>query len=612
MSKNKLTTITFGLLMLCSSCYNGLNTTEDSTIELGEQPITIRPTINTTTTRVQNNRFESSDCIGLFLKANSNNQLLLDNTIFEYSKGNIFISHDEAFYPKDKGESTVYAYYPYLKSRKIDKDNNISISIPTNQSTIDKLNKSDFLLAYKNDVRSSKVSLSLKFNHLLTKIGISLEIDDSATPQDLLKLNPIVRLINFPTKGKYNLITEEFTQLNTMNQIQPINDWQLAEKSVTGCEAIVFPSLITSDQQIQIEAEGIVYKCDFTADYSLQPGTINHIRIKYTPSKGFEISGVESDINQWEEGGDINIDMKPLLDAISINSINFKETNLVILENAEKVERAILTKELLMSENIDCIATTIYPIKGNKPDFSNGYILAVENEKYNNLLSAKINWSDSGLKISKNDTPVIRYIFIDKEGKICFEQPEESEIIRLKDYFIEDRRNEEFNKYPLIKIGSQIIMKTNLSTSYYTDGTKLAKGTGNYVVTAGYLTSKINPEEKLYNMSALKSEKALCPEGWKIPTVEQFKELSTFVNDKLTYILEKGEIEGEYNRTGLTLKIIGAYSNDAYNETNSSHWLLNSKDNLLYSIVFNSTRAPYSKVVNNEEKKVLSIRCIKN
>lgn len=103
------------------------------------------------------------------------------------------------------------------------------------------------------------------------------------------------------------------------------------------------------------------------------------------------------------------------------------------------------------------------------------------------------------------------------------------------------------NVYNTIKIGSQCWFRENLRTSKYNDGTEITTGLNNTQwgsTTSGANTlyddddANITPYGRLYNWHAVNTGK-LCPEGWSIPSEEQFLELIEFLggssvaNDKL-------------------------------------------------------------------------------
>jgi uncharacterized protein (TIGR02145 family) len=95
------------------------------------------------------------------------------------------------------------------------------------------------------------------------------------------------------------------------------------------------------------------------------------------------------------------------------------------------------------------------------------------------------------------------------------------------------------NKYRTIKIGTQVWMSQNLKTTRYNDGTAIplvikyddwaALTTPAY---CWYNNDSVNKEVygALYNWYAVNTKK-LCPEGWHVPTDEEWNELRTNLGD---------------------------------------------------------------------------------
>ncbi len=107
------------------------------------------------------------------------------------------------------------------------------------------------------------------------------------------------------------------------------------------------------------------------------------------------------------------------------------------------------------------------------------------------------------------------------------------------------------NKYKTIKIGTQIWMAEDLKTTRYNDGTTIPVVT-NYDDWAAlstpaccwYNNDSANNETYgiLYNWYAVNTNK-LCPEGWHVPTDEEWNEL-------LKYIRESGSAGGALKEAG--------------------------------------------------------------
>lgn len=82
--------------------------------------------------------------------------------------------------------------------------------------------------------------------------------------------------------------------------------------------------------------------------------------------------------------------------------------------------------------------------------------------------------------------------------------------------------------YRVVKIGTQVWMAENLRSINYSDGTSIAladQTTYNNTVSA----DTISAYGRLYSNNAIESASNVCPEGWHVPSVLDWKQLFTFV-----------------------------------------------------------------------------------
>lgn len=105
---------------------------------------------------------------------------------------------------------------------------------------------------------------------------------------------------------------------------------------------------------------------------------------------------------------------------------------------------------------------------------------------------------------------------------------------------IEDIRGTETTYYKIVKIGTQYWMAENLATQYFLDGTEIpqygssetatwnANTTGACHVYANNIDDMLPLYGRLYNGYALENEKGLAPEGWEVPTIDQWQTLKTY------------------------------------------------------------------------------------
>jgi uncharacterized protein (TIGR02145 family) len=97
--------------------------------------------------------------------------------------------------------------------------------------------------------------------------------------------------------------------------------------------------------------------------------------------------------------------------------------------------------------------------------------------------------------------------------------------------------DEDGNIYKTVKIGTQIWMAENLRTTLYNDGTPITNVTGNsqWAACSSPAYSWYNDDESykeiygaIYNWYTVNTGK-LCPEGWKVPTDEEYNILEQYL-----------------------------------------------------------------------------------
>ena len=96
----------------------------------------------------------------------------------------------------------------------------------------------------------------------------------------------------------------------------------------------------------------------------------------------------------------------------------------------------------------------------------------------------------------------------------------------------------EGNNYPVVHIGSQTWMATNLKTAHYHNGDSIPQITDDTewlgLTTGAYCyynnsASNLNSFGRLYNWYAITDERAITPNGWRIPMIDDFNCLANYV-----------------------------------------------------------------------------------
>lgn len=122
------------------------------------------------------------------------------------------------------------------------------------------------------------------------------------------------------------------------------------------------------------------------------------------------------------------------------------------------------------------------------------------------------------------------------DGTIATTCSGEADAATLEPDVIRDNRGLfERNTYKIVKIGTQYWMAENLRTTYFRDGTSIAKieetdgaawkanTTGAYIADAN--TDWVKIAGYLYSGYCVISDKGIAPEGWEVPSVDQYNKL---------------------------------------------------------------------------------------
>lgn len=99
-----------------------------------------------------------------------------------------------------------------------------------------------------------------------------------------------------------------------------------------------------------------------------------------------------------------------------------------------------------------------------------------------------------------------------------------------------DVRGETIHKYPIVKIGTQYWMRSNLEAILYTDGDAILELMNMVEDATGYLSNNGN---YFYTSNAVLTNK-LLPADWRIPTWNDWNLLNTYLGEDAS-LLKSGE-----------------------------------------------------------------------
>lgn len=618
--KTKLLTETTMLAMtsifLCA-CINHIN----DEIVPGNVPISFKASIKSEKkTRMSNNTFDIGDEVGLYAFITNGNSYI-QNMPLKYNENAQLIPSTDLFYPTGDTSLDFLAYYPYQQN---DNQNEINFSIQSDQSDDENFALSDLLIAEKEKVKSTSNPVKLEFAHKLVKMKIQIVPNEGETAEELLTSNPSVSVFGFKSEGTYNIQERALTTGSTTATITPHGNWKVEDGNLTGKEFIVMPETEASmNPYLVIEINGQVNTCKITPK-TIEGGTQCNIIIKASNN---ELMGIIGDIKEWVNGEDIDTGSSVENSFIHIPTLSFNTSDIYrVYKNGMPV--LDICKEYLYANgadnNINSQAIVAYPVKGYKPDMSNGTVLQLLDME-GNVHGGKAVWNkeENSLTYTPGTKPLIECIYIDQNGELSFSPSDTDVQIIISSYKIRDIRGSEIQIYPIVKIGTQYWMKENLRATKYNNGQDIDLGTMQGTQ-AQYFKDADN--NSYFYSGYVLLESNMAPIGWKIPDTEDWNRLKTYVNDEAA-LLKAGtwkpfntgdELQPANNRSGFNALPLGLWDKDKMisKGTVAGFWTQEEDGSIpQYTTFFNGSEAGFVPQVSSiatgqEYYKVLSIRCI--
>ncbi|EJW89415.1 hypothetical protein EVA_22484 [gut metagenome] len=181
----------------------------------------------------------------------------------------------------------------------------------------------------------------------------------------------------------------------------------------------------------------------------------------------------------------------------------------------------------LPEQDIDAQAIVLYPYINGKADLMHGTVLELLG-KSTDVHGGKIEWNaeTNSARYTAGTSAPIRTFYLNGEGKIAFEKPENALMVHVKTCFLQDIRGTEVKYYGVVKIGAQYWMQEELNTTYYTNGNALVQRTS-ITDGDGYFITE-DHKNILYNGGVLQHGE-MAPAGWRIPKIADWEALVKYV-----------------------------------------------------------------------------------
>lgn len=625
--KNGVKSLFWCALLLNTSCVNEIK----SEISPGTVPIKFTTTINKTSTRVTENKFNQGDQIGLFATLTGtdiNEDCYINNLKLECSKTSLLIPEKEVFYPEGDATLDFISYYPYQKEKVTTQNPSLAVAVRTDQSIAGNFSESDFLVARKEKVGSSNDAVGLSFKHQFAKLKIELLLQSEEGIGELFQANPKIIASGFYTQATYNLSTGEISDSKGKSDIVPSGSWEKGDNKLTGKEIIVVPQEINPDKQFfTIDWNGKMYNCPIITD-KLNSSTQCTISIKVSEDANQVLTGIVGTIEDWSELTQAESEGSYQMTSIHIAALSFETSSIYRVYQGGKAV-AEICKEYLISDNNDIAsrAIVVYPVINEQAQLEKGTVLQLL-DKTEDIHGGSVHWNmdTNTLEYTPGTVKPFEEFYINSEGSISLQKPEIPATVNVSSYMLRDIRTGHLQTYPIVKIATQYWMRDDLKATTYQNETEISLiaklGTG-----AGYLK---NEETFFYNGEAILTGK-LLPLNWKIPDTNDWRLLQTYINNDASLIKTGRWIpfkEGDTvfpatNQTGLSIMSQGMYTeNDSKTSlinksASATYWIGDQTNGLEETVLFMKSTANdlnntgSNKVKDKDYYIAIPIRCIK-
>lgn len=527
------------------ACVNKIGDDSEENVKVGNIPISFSfKRIKNPTSKMTDGTFEQGDQLGLFACVPSSSlkgRRYIDNVMLEYADNAALIPKKAVFYPEGGVPLNFISCYPYQPDGIPAGSSLLPISVQADQSDKEKRAQSDFMVAKAKDITSQTETVALEFKHQLTKLTITLTPVPNVLLEDMKKSNPRIIVTGFKTTANYDLEAETFHDLKDEHGIVAAGEWKIDSKKgvLSGKEFIVIPQTVDPDKQsIVMEWNGNIYSCAMPA-INMKSNMQCNINIAATNKDGNELSCFTGEIKEWDDSEPSATDNTENINAVYISAFSFHDTNSYRIYH-EGMPIAEVCREYLISDQLTSRAITVYPVLENETtDQNNGIVLQLV-DRNDIACGGNLSWhtDGKGFNYDEGDMAEVDRFYLDENHRICLERPARPINVTISYHTLRDVRNGKITYYPITKIGTQYWMGGALTATTYRDGTPLTKQQSLGKENPGYF----QPEGKdiyFYNGEAM-LEGELAPEGWKIPSDADWKQLQEYIKDDVS-TLKSGE-----------------------------------------------------------------------
>lgn len=432
-------------------------------------------------------------------------------------------------FPENNQSISFICYYPYTAQAIDEGSSLLPVTILKDQSTSTAINKSIFLAASASNVENGTDDISLNFKNKLCKIKLMLNPENADEVEKVIEEQPSIVAVGFYTQAQYDLDKDKITDFSNIKNIIPYGTWQSSTDAsyATGKEFIATPQAINQDYQyLSLEYHGNLRSCELKNVTQLESGKEYTFSIRIPSNAKEEVECFLTGYTDWEPEPLKETDYLKPNQAIALDNLTFNTSNIYRVYSAG-YPIAEICKEYLGAE-VNEVVTTIYPLTNNQTtDLSKGLIINSTNSE-SQLIGAKISWDETAntFTTTGGNQAISENIFLDENKEFTFERPATPQTVAVKIHCLEDIRDNTLTEYPIVKVGAQYWMRSDLKATNFTDGTPLSHITTGLGAIGYYQQDDI---EHIFYSGETVLHADLAPVGWEIPSKEDWMSLRSYL-----------------------------------------------------------------------------------
>lgn len=621
------------LSVFTSACVNHITEEAgEATVSEKNIPFTFTAGIHkATNTRVADNQFETEDVVGLFALAGSTTmkeERYADNLRFVRSSTNEFVADESFYYPDDGVTLQLISYYPYRAEGVAIGESTMPVAVAASQNLPADYSHSDFLIAVKENVIASKTAVPLMYNHKFFRLKITLIPGEGEDVESLLTSNPTLAVNGFYSKAIYDFQKETFSGYSDdEEEITPAGEWEIMDEQLVGKELILIPQEATEGvQYIVLEVGDKPYLVYLPSSLELKSGKQRELEVTFVASEDILMSKVSGEIGDWEGTEKDQTESQTLHKYVDVSKLTFDKSNVYKVLHGKK-QVAEICKEYLLTPDFSSEAIVAYPMKADATvDLTQGKVVQLLGQPAGTSVhGGTVSWNQENHSLSyvAGTQSIRNNVYVMKDGSLSLSFTAKDEVLPvlvLSDV-VRDVRGGSSPNYPLVKIGTQYWMRSNLKVTLYADGNEIPELKVVTTGAIGYLTSE---KGNCYYTAATALSDKLLPAHWSMPNWEDWNILKAYLKDDAsllkagTWLPSKvGEaVQPATNLSGFNGVPVGMYVGlfqADYEGIHLGYWTLDNSNAAIADKVFymKSNTNLIEESNAGTDTKAFSIRCIR-